>query len=135
MFYYQIELVMQDIGLFFGGECVSGGQGVIGSVDGVVCFFCFYFGYIVEWFFVGGVVYGDDIVVVCVVLVVIDKGLLVEQGRVVKLYNCFLFEGLMGKCGVQCVYVVCCMQCMFGVVLVCVQCLNFIDDMCVDRYC
>ncbi|ODH99140.1 hypothetical protein AIJ61_20540, partial [Salmonella enterica subsp. enterica serovar Enteritidis] len=32
--------------------------------------------------------------------VAIDKGLLAEQGRVVKLHNCFLSEGLTGKCGV-----------------------------------
>lgn len=38
----------------------------------------------------------------------------------------------MGKSGVQCFYVMCCMQCVFGIVLVGQQVLYFVDDMCVD---
>ncbi|MBZ5026853.1 hypothetical protein HU101_21210 [Salmonella enterica subsp. enterica serovar Typhimurium] len=44
--------------------------------------------------------HGDDIAAARVAPVAIDKGLLAEQGRVVKLHNCFLSEGLTGKCGV-----------------------------------
>ncbi len=100
MFHHQIEPATQDIGSLFGGERAPGGQGAIGGVDGVARLFRPHFGHIAERFPVGGVAHGDDIAAARVAPVAIDKGLLAEQGRVVKLHNCFLSEGLTGKCGV-----------------------------------